>query len=186
MAQPARKRLARCTSGQALLETALVLPLLLALIFNVVNFGYFFLVALNLSSAPRSGVEYSILGFSTPAGLALPTTASVNTLTTGDMTGALNTGASTPTQVCSKTAGTLVNGGLTTQQAPCAAFNSSPAYTPASDPESPAFVLQRVDVTYTFKPIIPGRPFGIALLPVAICNGGTCTFHRQVSMRAMD
>lgn len=54
----ARKGLTRCSSGQALLETALVLPVLLALIFNVINFGYFFLVPLNLSAAPRSGVEY--------------------------------------------------------------------------------------------------------------------------------
>jgi Flp pilus assembly protein TadG len=59
MAQPARKRLARCTSGQALLETALVLPLLLALIFNVINFGYFFFVALNSPSAARAGMECS-------------------------------------------------------------------------------------------------------------------------------
>ena len=57
MRKHARKGLARCTAGQALLETALVLPLLLVLILNVINFGYFFFVALNLSAAPRSGME---------------------------------------------------------------------------------------------------------------------------------
>jgi Flp pilus assembly protein TadG len=179
---------ARCTSGQALLETALVLPLLLALVFNCINFGYFFLVALNLSAAPRSGVEYSILGQATPGSIIEPATALVSTLTTADLTGALNTGATTPVQVCSKTprAGALVNPGAANQTAKCDQFNSSPSYAPASDPESPAFVLQRVDVTYSFKPIIPGAPFGIALMTAAICSAGTCKFHRQVSMRAMD
>jgi hypothetical protein len=180
---------ARCTSGQALLETALVLPLLLALVFNCINFGYFFLVALNISAAPRSGVEYSILGESTPGSIIEPATALVSTITTGDITGGLSGGANAGVQVCSKTprAGALVNPGTATQTAKCDQFNSSPLYTPASDPESPLFVLQRVDVTYKFTPIIPGRPFGIALMPVAICSAaGNCTFHRQVSMRAMD
>jgi hypothetical protein len=48
MREHARKGLARCTAGQALLETALVLPLLLVLIF---------FVALNLSAAARGRME---------------------------------------------------------------------------------------------------------------------------------
>src|SRR5512146_791184 len=56
----------RRSSGQALIETALLMPFMLALIFNAVNFGYFFYVALNISSAGRSGVLYAMLGPSTP------------------------------------------------------------------------------------------------------------------------
>ena len=90
-----RARFTACNSGQALIETALIVPFLLTLIFNVVNFGYFFLVAINLGAATRSGALYSILGASTPIGVDLadpgPTTApsSVSFLTLGDLTGAV-------------------------------------------------------------------------------------------------
>jgi len=187
--------IATCNSGQALLETALVLPVLLAIILNAVNFGYFFLVALNLEAAPRSGVEYSILGFATPASSALPSGASVSSLAHADMAGALYSPASTPIQVCSETACAtapcLNNFGTATQTAKCQTFGNTATFpSPDSDPESPAFVLHRVDVVYTFSPLIPGTPFGIALLPASVCSssGGTitCTFHRQVSMRAMN
>ena len=79
-------------------ETALMLPLLLAMAFNAVNFGYFFLMAINLAAATRSGALYSILGASTPSGLNLadpgPTTtsSSVSFLTLGDSTGAIGNG----------------------------------------------------------------------------------------------
>ena len=43
-------------SGEGLIETALIVPFLLTMILNAVNFGYFFLVALNLTAAPRSAV----------------------------------------------------------------------------------------------------------------------------------
>jgi len=200
--------LARCSSGQSMLETALILPVLLMLVFNAINFGYFFLVALNVATAPRSGVEYSIMGSSAPAGTGLPpatpgsTTITVAYLTYQDMIGALNAPANAKVQVCSKILG-LNNAGTSSQTAKCSTCSSSSAAcgaagsgspAPASDPENGAssqpFVLNRVDVTYQFNPIIPGTPFGIALLPASVCSssGGkiTCTFHRQVSMRAMD
>jgi len=61
--------LIRADSGQALIETAFVLPVILIIVLNAINFGYFYLVALNLAAAPRAGVEYSIQGNSTPTGL---------------------------------------------------------------------------------------------------------------------
>jgi hypothetical protein len=185
-----------------MVETALLLPFLLLIILNAVNFGHFLVVALNLAAAPRSGVEYSIQGFDTPATLALPspgppgTTTSVSYLTYQDLTGAVNSPTTASLQVCSKILG-LNNPGLATQTSRCSSCTGTsctaggvgnPA--PAADPESPSFVLHRVDVTYSFSPIIPGTPFGITLLPTTVCasSGGTvtCTFHRQVSMRAMD
>ncbi|PYV94503.1 MAG: hypothetical protein DMG86_23115 [Acidobacteria bacterium] len=54
--------LTRSDSGQSLVETVLILPLLLLLLLNALNFGYFFLVTLNLTASPRAGVEYSIYG----------------------------------------------------------------------------------------------------------------------------
>lgn len=197
-----RKAGGRRASGQSMVETALLIPLLLLIILNAVNFGYFFLVALNLAAAPRSGVEYSILGYATPGTLNLPspgpptTATSVSYLTYQDMTGALYQPSSATVQVCSKILG-VSNAGLTTQTANCVTCSGSTCGSPGTgspvpdaDPESPLFVLHRVDVTYTFTPLIPGTPFGLTLLPSSICSsaGGkiTCTFHRQVSMRAMD
>jgi len=186
----------RCSSGQSMVETALILPLLLMVILNAVNFGYFFLVAVNLAAAPRSGVEYSIQGFASPGALQIPAAGPSSAKTTvsylvyQDMTGALRSPSSASIQVCSKTLG-LNNPGTSTQTAKCASFGPATAFpAAAADPEAPSFVLHRVDVTYTFKPLIPGTPFGLALLPVSVCSSGggtiTCTFHRQISMRAMD
>lgn len=177
-----------------MVETALLLPFLLGLVFNVVNFGYFFLMALNITAAPRSGALYSILGGSTPPGLNLadpgPTTAvnSVSFLTLRDMTGAIPSGGSAQVQVCTAKSG--VTGTGTSQISVCNQYNSSPTYTPAPDPEAPFFVLNRVDVTYTFSPLLDQRLFNLVLIASPVCTGTggsvTCTFHRQVSMRAMN
>src|SRR5207244_13548584 len=43
-------------SAQSMTETALLLPILLVLALNTINFGYFFFVAVNLALAPRQGL----------------------------------------------------------------------------------------------------------------------------------
>mgnify|MGYP000518933373 CR=1 FL=1 len=58
-----RKRLAggrRVRRGNAVLETALVLPILLALSFGLVEFGYFFYVKHNFQGAAREGARVAI------------------------------------------------------------------------------------------------------------------------------
>jgi Flp pilus assembly protein TadG len=198
-----RKR-ARNNSGQALIETALILPVLLLVILNAVNFGYFYLVALNLTSAARTASLYAMIGSMTPAGTALPPATGTSNVTASylayqDLTGSLLAPGNATIQVCSPNITNGVNpfnGTGSSQKAWCqtcttsasgsalacaAAGAGSPA--PDSDPEAPTFVLNRVDVTYTFSPIIPGTPFGLALL--SVCPGGTCTFSRHLSMRAM-
>ena len=202
------KRIFKNDSGQALVETALVLPVVLTVIFNVINFSYFVVVALNLATAPRSGIEYAILGYSTPAGKAsgLPdatpatsTSSTVASLTYEDLHGALGSYSNAQVQVCSAKvlvsgSGTYSSGGVTrancvtcTSQSSCGSNLSGGSPLPSSDPESPLFVLNRVDVTYTFSPIITGAVFNLATLPVSICSSGSsCTFHRQVSMRSMN
>jgi hypothetical protein len=188
-------------SGQSLLETALLMPLVLLLVLNVINFGYFYVVALNLATSPRSGVLYSIMGFSTPGSLSLAnagppsTTNTISHLSQQDLTGAINNASGAALQVCSLTLG-LTSPGTVNQKTKCVSCTGnscggagagSPA--PDADPEAPNFILNRVDVTYTFSPLIPGTPFGLALLPMTACSvsGGNvvCTFHRQVSMRVM-
>ena len=44
--------------GQSLLETAIAMPLLLGIAFNLINLGYFWFVVLSLAAAPRQGVQY--------------------------------------------------------------------------------------------------------------------------------
>ena len=188
-------------SGQSLLETALLMPLMLLVVLNAVNFGIFFVVALNLAAAPRSGVEYSILGFSTPGSFALPQAGppsdntTVSYLSRQDLTGALPSPASASLQICTQVLGFSGSGG--TQKVLCTTCSGSSCGavgagdpTPDSDPEAPTFVLHRVDTDYVFSPLIPGTPFGLALLPIPTCTAGvtrvTCRFHRQVSMRAMN
>jgi hypothetical protein len=184
------------SSGQSLVETALLLPFLLMLVFNAVNFGYFFLIAINIAAAPRSGVAYSIQGNASPSATSLPaagpsaTTTSVSYLTYQDLSGAIYSPSATPVQVCSAQLG-ISSPGTSTQTAECRSYGG--AYTfpsPASDPESPAFVLNEVDVAYTFTPLINGTFFNILTLASPTCSssGGSvsCTFHRQVVMRAMN
>jgi Flp pilus assembly protein TadG len=206
MASP-YKRLKCEARGQAMVETALMLPLLLAMVFNTVNFGYFFIVAINLAAATRSGALYSILGQSTPISVQLatpgppdaPTPAiTVSGLTLQDLNGAISNGLSAGVQVCTAATSSVTpppctpppNGSGTVLGTVCTQFQGSPGYTPDCDPEAPAFVLNRVDVTYTFRPLLDQRLFNLVLLATPACTGTggsvTCTFHRQVSMRAMN
>ena len=41
--------------AQSLIETALAMPLLLSISFNIINFGYFWFLLLTMSAAPRVG-----------------------------------------------------------------------------------------------------------------------------------
>jgi len=188
-----------CETGQAVLETAVTLPFLLILIFNAINFGYLFLVALNLTAASRSGVEYSILGPSTPAGdiPGLPAANPIASLAYEDLHGALSTYASASVHICSETLGVNPSTGGSSLRTNCttcsnstcsaAAAVTSGSLAPSPDPLAPTFRLHRVDITYSFSTLIPGTPFNLALIPTSLCDSnGTCTFHRQVSMRAMD
>ena len=180
-------------SGQNLVEVALVSPFLLFLALNAINFGYYFFVALNLAAAPRHAVEYAIQGESAPMSKALPlagpasSIASVSALAYADIQNSLPSYGNATVQVCSKTVGAVNNGGTKTQTAKCCATTSNSSActagggsfpSPASDPESPNFVLNRVDIKYTVTPLISGNVFGITLLP-------SFSFHQQVSMRSI-
>ena len=186
-------------SGQALIESALLVPFLLTMILNAVNFGFFFLVALNLTSAPRSAAEYSIQGFQTPSTASLASgpssanpssdNASVAYLLYQDLAGALSSSTSATVQVCSASLGSGKCVTCSGYNTACGAPLNSPGGANYTDPEA-SFVLNRVDVTYTFRPLIPGTAFNLTLLPASICSvsGGSlsCTFHRYASMREMN
>ena len=166
--------------GQSLIETALLLPLLLTLVFNAVNIGYFFYVVLNLTTAPRQGAEYSIQGPASSLGAVLPSADSVSSLVYGDISGAVSTAANTPVQVCSLSLGLNPSGiGTSTQISNCNQYHGYAATNPHADPEAPYLVLNRVDIQYAVTPLISGAAFNIVLPP-------SLAFHRVVEMRAMQ
>jgi Flp pilus assembly protein TadG len=166
--------------GQSLIEIALMMPVLILLMSYAIDFSYFFIAAANITSAARNGAQYSVLGYEGPAQTTEPvagpttTSTSVAALVMSDMTSLLGSSTTTAVRVCSKVIGVTAN------VAQCSNYGvTGTAYTPATDPEAPRFVLQRVDVTYTVQPPIPMSVFGHSLLP-------SLSFHRQVSMRSMD
>ena len=193
----------RENSGQALVETVLLLPLLMAIVLNAINFGYFFLMALNITSAARSGGLYSIMGSATPAAIALPPAGSatainsVSYLAYQDLTGAVySPSTNAGVQVCSPSVGVL-NAGTVNQKSQCTTLGSIGSFPAADvDPElnsgntAPAFLLNRVDVAYQFTPLIPLMPFNIIILASPACTSTagsvSCTFYRHTQMRAMN
>jgi len=179
-----------------------MIPLLLLLILNAVNVGYFFLVTLNLTSAARNGIEYAVQGSSTPRNASLPlatgTTAStVSYLIYQEMTGALNAPGGVQVQVCSLNLGSTGTGSSATSNCQTCTNSgctggttSSGSPVPDPDPESAnGFALNRVDVTYHFNtPLFPRlRSIWLSSFPTCSSSGGavSCTFVRHAEMRAM-
>jgi len=195
----------RNSRGQSLVEVALMLPLMLIVIMNALNLGYFFFVTVNLTAAARAGIEYSIMGPGAPGTTNYPCAASsatgcsapyVSTLIYYDMTGAIQNAANATVQICSPsilrgtpptgTAGGLANCIKCTNSTTCAAATTgaNATFVPDADPNA-AFVLNRVDIQYTFSPLIPGGLFNLMRI-AAVYNSSTgqYTFYRHVEMRA--
>ncbi len=182
--------LMRNRDGQSLIETALMLPLLLAIVFNAVNIGYFLFVYLNMATAPRQGAEYSIQGNASYLQLPnLPSDVNVYNLVSGSITGAIASAAGTPIRVCTLYLEVNPTYAGTSNQIPncnvyplgsSGNFPTDPYCTATPfcpDPEAPNLVLNRVDIQYTVTPLIQGAIFNLVFPP-------SLTFHRFVYMRA--
>lgn len=176
------------TEGSAVVETALMMPIMLGLLLFAIDFGYLFLVAANIVSSSRSAVSYSIQGFSSPAQAHVPSagtsgsladTAGVAGIAAGDLSGLANMTSNTQVQVCSKSIGiTHTGNGYITQ---CAMYPSGTAsYTPDLDPESSSgMLLQRVDVIYTVSLPVALNLFTFHTAPPLV-------FHWEIESRAVD
>lgn len=163
--------------GQSLLETAVAIPLVLSVAFNIINLCYCWFMILSLSSAPRQAVQYSAQGGQSLSAGSAPTATMVSTVAFDNMTNAVHgaTTSNTAVRVCSSSVGV----DSTTHIAQCTSFG--PAFSFPSntvDPEAPVFVLNRVDVEYTVTPPIPGTAFNVVL-------PNNLHFQRHVSMRSL-
>ncbi len=173
--------LLRSTSGGSLIELAVAIPILFTLTAYAVDYGYFFIAEAAITSASRDAVQYASSGYQAPGQPTIPPAGPVtttNTVSAEALAGLVTfkqSSTTTSVEVCSKVNGVSNNVAQCTNYGPAAT-----TYTPATDPEAPHFVLQRVDITYTVQPPIAISFFSkLSLLP-------PMNFHRQVSMRALD
>jgi len=167
----------RHEDGQSLLETAVAMPLLLGIAFNLINLGYFWFMVLTLAAAPRQGVQYSTQGGQATTTTSSPSTTAVSNLVYENMTNAVHgaTISNTSVRVCTSALGV----DSSTHIALCNSFGPAATFSAiAADPEAPVFVLNRVDVGFTVTPLIRGSAFNVVL-------PANMNFHRQVSMRSL-
>ena len=201
----------RGARGQSLVETAIILPLLLLLVLNVVNLGYFFLLVTNLTGTSRTAALYSIEGSATPAQSPLPASGpgvatcggtpnlNVAYVAQQDMCGAIwnptssDATAVTSITICSAANGIAASGtGTSNQVAICKTCSGSGTCTTATptqtpDPEAPNFVSNQITIQYQFHTLIPGTIFNLPLRASSLCNSrGLCTFNRTAIMRGMN
>jgi Flp pilus assembly protein TadG len=168
-AQPARstpptEKTASRKEGQALVEFAVIVPLVFLLAVNAVNFGGFIFAWITVAGAARSGADYMVMSSASPGAPTPATLAQVTALVTSDVASLLNK-ASIVVATCTN------------------ATTAANSCTTLFDPEAPTYTLATVDVTYTYKPLIPLFLFpglGIsATLPSA-------KVHRKAVMRMLQ
>jgi len=152
--------------GQALIEYALILPLVFLLIVNLINFGGFFFAWITVANAARAGADYAILGAASVGAPGTPSTTQITSLIKEDASSLPNS-ASLSVSVCTNKNGTLTGS--------CSS--------PPSDPEATSYVLTSIDVTYTYVPLISAFQFPslniYATLPPT-------TVHRRAVMRRIQ
>ena len=167
------RRPAHGTSGQAIVEYALMVPLIFLLIVNAFNFSGFIYCWLTVADAVRAAADYASEDSSTATSPATPTVAAITTLVQNATAGLPDYSTLNPTvTVCENNNGTVTTFG-STSACPAGVTN------PPGDPESSAlYATVAADVTYTFSPVIAGSAFlrfGLPALP--------STIHRRMVIR---
>jgi Flp pilus assembly protein TadG len=105
-----RSRRNRWRRGSAVLEAALVLPILLSLTFGTVEYGYFFYVKHTLQGAAREGARAAITPTATNTDV---TTAITNSMSAAGLNGSGYTTQIIPSNVNALTAGTAITVNVT-------------------------------------------------------------------------
>ena len=155
--------------GQALIEYALILPILFLLIINVVNFGGFFYAWITVSDAARAGADYAILGGASVGAPGLPVATQIFNVITQEVS-SLPNAASLSVSICQND-----NGTVTALSGTCTSM--------PSDPEPTNYVLTTIDVTYTYQPFIGAFNFPNLGIYTSI---PPTTVHRRAAMRVLN
>jgi Flp pilus assembly protein TadG len=153
------------SEGQALVEFALIIPLVLLLAVNAANFGGFIFAWITVANAARDGAQYMVMSSNSPQQPTPATLAQITALVTADVSSLLNR-SSLVVAICTTTSTTT-----------CAAL---------ADPESTTsslYTLATVDVTYTYQPFIP--LFSFPKLGISATLPST-TIHRKAVMRMLQ
>jgi Flp pilus assembly protein TadG len=162
----------RADTGQALIEFALILPLIFLLIVNAVNFGGLFFAWIGVADATRTATNYAILGPSSAGGLTTPSSTAITSL--------VKTYSPLPTSgmvinICQNNNGTLVTAASTNPVTGTCSTSTTPA-----DPEG-VYTLTSVDVTYTYKPFF--KLFSVGEVHLTVSN---TTIHQFALMRSIQ
>jgi Flp pilus assembly protein TadG len=150
--------------GQALVEFALIVPLVFLLAVNAVNIGGFLFAWITVANAARSGAEYMGMSSHSPGSPAPATLAQITALVTNDVA-SLKNRSSVVVAMCTNST-TAANG--------C---------TSLFDPEAPAYTLATLDVTYTYQPFIPLFSFPRLGISATLPPG---TIHRKAVVRMLQ
>ncbi|MBV8552355.1 MAG: pilus assembly protein [Acidobacteriaceae bacterium] len=152
--------------GQALVEMALLIPLLFLLIICAVNFGGLLYDWVTVAGAARAGAQYAALGASSVGSPSSATLSQVKAIVQQETSSLPNASSSNPTvTVCENNNGTVtaLGGG--------SCPNGVTA--PPADPEPSSYVTLAIDVTYTFTPFyskfsFPALSIGLPTMPSQI------------------
>lgn len=167
--------------GQALVESAFIIPFLLLVIANVVNFGGMFYAAITVANAARNASQNFIYGSATVRNAATPTAGQVWALALED-TYTLHNKNSIAIRVCFENRNDPSNPACS-QQGPAAgtfSFTNPPI---DSRDEGAIFLNGWVDVGYTYTPFIP--LFTVPVIGVPL-SPPPQTIIRQSLMRVLN
>ena len=158
----------RRDKGQALVELALVLPLIFYLIVLSINFAGWLNAWIQVGNAARAVANYAALGPGSTGSPITPTSSAITALIATDLASLANYSSTNPSViVCANQSGATPAGIIGT----CSS--------PSSDNEA-SFIAISVDLTFTYSPILPVFTFskvgiGLPLIPA--------TIHRRIVMR---
>lgn len=151
-------------AGQALVEFAVVIPLMFFLAVNAVNFVGFIFAWITVANAARAGAQYMTMSTLSPGSPTPATSGQITSLITSDIA-SLKNNSTLVVATCTN---------ATTAANSCTTF---------FDPEAPAYTLATVDVTYTYAPLIPLFKFPGLGITGTLPSG---TIHRKAVMRMVQ
>jgi len=159
-------------NGAAMIEAALLMPMLLLLILNLVNFGMYIFAWITVNNTARAAAEYSAYNGIAANFPTQPGFAQIQTLVNNDVSSLPNSGTAT-LYMCSNTAGAVTCSG---------SCPGNDCVTPA-DPEA-VYTIDSVDVEYTYAPLFSA--FSIPSLGISLTLPLSPEIHRQAAMRSMQ